>query len=82
MEYFPASFEVAQSCSLPVGFSFSPMLALENEHAVVMDKNIDIVPRCGICRAYMNCYNTIEKGKFICFVCSSANYIGDYKPEE
>lgn len=54
------------------------MIALQNEHAEVMNKNIDTIPRCGGCRAYMNCYNQVEKNKFNCFMCGSTNYKNDY----
>jgi len=40
-----------------------------------MNKNIDSIPRCGSCRAFMNCYNTISEKKFNCFLCGATNYL-------
>mgnify|MGYP000898317748 CR=1 FL=1 len=62
-------------CNLPLAFSFSPLLILENENVTTMNKYIDEIPRCE-CKAYMNYYNEIEKGKFKCFLCNSLSYLG------
>ena len=58
------------------------MLSLENEGAEVMQKSADRIPRCGSCRAYMNCYNTIEKRKYICFYCNRENSLEQYDLNE
>ena len=58
------------------------MLASENEGCEVMEKSADRIPRCGTCRAYMNCYNTIEKKKYTCFYCSRDNALEQYDPSE
>lgn len=48
-----------------------------------MNKNVDSIPRCATCRAYMNCYNSIEKKKFTCFLCNRDNYFDqNYNPNE
>ena len=67
---FPHTAELFSSFGVPMGFVCSPVLALDNDFVEVMGKSADKIPRCGICRAYMNCYNTIEKNKFKCFLCN------------
>lgn len=45
-----------------------------------MSKSADQIPRCDVCRAYMNCYNTIsmDKKKFTCFLCKMDNKLPKY----
>ena len=48
-----------------------------------MEKSGDKVQRCGGCRAYMNCYNTVDKKKFNCFLCGRDNMLDkNPKPDE
>ena len=69
--------------SVPLGFVFSPLIALDNQQAQVMNRNGDKIPRCDGCRAYMNCYNKIQKNMFTCFLCNRENSLPkDYNPKD
>lgn len=82
MAVFPHSADMNDNFNIPLCVVFSPMLALENQ-AEVMEKSADRIPRCATCKAYMNCYNTVEKKKFDCFFCNRATHLDpNYSPHE
>ena len=58
---------------MPLAIMMSPLLALEEENCPMLSKNIDKIPRCGNCRAFMNCYNEVKKKHFVCFICGREN---------